>query len=141
MSFAYIGGGGGTWDWYVEGGLKLAIEEIRRHAAAIAATSGDLAAADFLALIRAKLKRAERGELEVPDDGKPHLHLRPGVMEIRWHIEGTNWRLYYCEPLELRLSRVMLGLLFNVKTSPEQQDADITAAAHRWSCWQAQRRG
>ncbi|MGW3966840.1 hypothetical protein ACWED2_43975 [Amycolatopsis sp. NPDC005003] len=134
VSFAFTSGG--QWKWYEKEGVNVPIAEVQAHAADIEAAEGADAARDFRALIKAKLNRAERGELHEPGDGRPRLQLRPGVMEIKWKIGRKQWRLYYSEPLKLRDAKVMLGLLFNRKLSKEQQDRDIEEAARRWGWWQ-----
>ena len=113
-SFAFDGVGG-RWEWYEVGGRRIPIDEIQQHASAIAASESANAARDFKQLIAEKLRRAGRGALSVPEDGRPHLFRADGVMEIEWRLRGDQWRLYYCEPLQLRRERVMLGLYFNKK--------------------------
>ena len=135
-SFAFDGVGG-KWEWYEEDGLNVPIAEIRQHGDRIAAADGEHAARDFKALIAEKLKLAGRGQLQVPEDGRPHLFVAGGVMEIKWGLRGAQWRLYYCEPLHLHAARVMLALHFTQKIDLARQDEDIQEAARRWSCWQA----
>lgn len=135
MSFAFDGVGG-RWLWFEEDGRKVAIAEIRQHAEHIAAEEGPIARRDFLQLVSNKLKRAERGELHVPDDGRASLVLVQGIMEIKWSLGAVQWRLYYCEPLRLHAGRAMLGLHFDRKSSLDEQDRQITEAARRWTVWQ-----
>lgn len=134
-SFAFSGGG--EWDWYKENGKNVPYVEIKSENDLIEAAEGPDAARDFRKLIKVKLDKAERGELNEPEDGRPYLARQPGVMELKWGLEDQQWRLYYCEPLKLYQARVMLGLLFGRKVSKEQQDGDIDDAAARWTWWQS----
>ena len=128
-------GVGGRWEWYKEGGANVPMGEIHEHLATLTVRKGPPAATDLKAMIRTKLKTAERGALHEPGNGCSNLVSARGVMEIKWSQGRDQWRLYYCEPLHL--DRVMLGLLFNQKHDNDQQDRDIDEAAHRWTCWQA----
>ncbi len=139
-SFAFDGVGG-QWAWYHDDhSQRVPIDEILQHMRAVRAADGEIAAYDFRELVRAKLKLAEQGHLQIPGDGRPSLVRADGVMELKWRIRRTEWRLYYCEPLGLRSARVMLGLHFNRKDTLGQQDADIDEAARRWRWWQERNR-
>jgi hypothetical protein len=129
--------GGGTWYFYERGGINIPMAEIRRHANTIAATEGSIARDDFLAMIRLKIRKAAMGELVPPGDVKARMARSHEINELRWRLRGTQWRLYYSEPLRLRAARVMLGLRFNHKISVEQQDRDIDEASRRNAWWRA----
>lgn len=132
---------GGSWSWYEDAGAKVPIDEIRHHVTLLRDSEGEIAAVDFRNLISHKLRCAERGTLQVPDDGRPQLARAPGVMEIKWGIERVAWRLYFCEPPQLYSSRIMLGLHFAQKDTLATQDQDIDEAARRWTAWQARQHG
>lgn len=135
-SFAFDGVGG-QWVWFEEDGRNVVIAEIRRSAQETAHRKGAVAERDFKALIREKLRRAERGALQMPGDGRSNLVSADGVMEIKWSQGRDQWRLYYCQPLQRHADRIMLGLHFSRKIDKDQQNQGIKEAARRWICWQA----
>ena len=139
-SYAFDGRGG-EWEWFEEQGRNVPIAEIRQQAAVIAGSDGRAASRDFLALVSTKIKLAEQGALAVPVDGRPHLFRAEGVKELKWSVDGVQWRLYYCEPLTLYTRRGMLALHFARKESLGQQDTAIDEAARRWAAWHARQPG
>ncbi|TDV50723.1 hypothetical protein [Actinophytocola oryzae] len=73
--------------------------------------------------------------LTPPDDVKTDMARASGIHELRWRIECKQWRMYYCEPLRLRLKRIMLGLPFSEKTTLDLQNDDIDEAVTRYNWW------
>ena len=133
MSFAF--NGGGAWWFYKRDGVHVPLEEIKQAAVGVEAEEGLLAKIDFVEAIRVKIKAAQLGELTPPDDVKTDLARAAGLHELRWRIERKQWRLYYCEPPRLYVKRIMLGLLFNEKTTSDLQDEDIDNAVNRYIWW------
>ena len=133
---SFVFDGGGQWQWLMQGNKNVPFSEMQDHYTQIESSEGAVAARDFRALIKEKLRKAARGELREPEDGRAYLARRAGVMEIKWGLDERQWRLYYCEPIKLLIDRVMLGLLFNRKDTVDQQDQDIDEAANRWIWWQ-----
>ncbi|GAA4024934.1 hypothetical protein GCM10022247_56720 [Allokutzneria multivorans] len=132
-SFAF--NGGGNWRWYEPNGINLPMREARQCAALIEATQGQVARDDFISAIMTKIKKAERGELEYPDDAKAGMARSPDINELKWRLEDDEWRLYYSEPIKLHAQRGMLGLHFDVKPDLDHQDRSIDEAARRNKDW------